>query len=73
LLTVSTNGAAPGLAGSIRRNLEHCFGPEWGARVAEIATLRSTWRNEGVPMAEAARRIDHLVDERCWLACPQPN
>jgi precorrin-2 dehydrogenase/sirohydrochlorin ferrochelatase len=73
LLTVSTNGAAPGLAGSIRRNLEYCFGPEWSARVAEIAALRRSWREEGVPMAEAARRIDHLVDERCWLSCPQPN
>jgi hypothetical protein len=41
--------------------------------VAEIAALRRSWREEGVPMAEAARRIDHLVDERCWLSCPQPN
>lgn len=28
LLTVSTNGAAPGLAGAIRRNLETCFPAE---------------------------------------------
>jgi precorrin-2 dehydrogenase/sirohydrochlorin ferrochelatase len=73
LLTVSTNGAAPGLAGSIRRNLEHCFGPEWDARVAEIAALRAGWRAEGVKMPEAARRIQALVEERCWVNCPKPG
>jgi precorrin-2 dehydrogenase/sirohydrochlorin ferrochelatase len=73
LLTVSTNGAAPGLAGTIRRNLEHCFGPEWGDRVGEIAALRREWRGQGVAMPEAARRIAALVNERCWLSCPKPN
>jgi precorrin-2 dehydrogenase/sirohydrochlorin ferrochelatase len=73
LLTISTNGAAPGLAGSIRRNLEACFPPEWGDRVAEIAALRKGWRAEGVTMPEAARRIQAIADERCWLNCPKPN
>jgi precorrin-2 dehydrogenase/sirohydrochlorin ferrochelatase len=69
LLTVSTNGAAPGLAGSIRRGLETCFGPEWGGRVAEIAALRAGWRAEGVKMPEAARRIEAIVETGCWLNC----
>jgi precorrin-2 dehydrogenase/sirohydrochlorin ferrochelatase len=73
LLTVSTNGAAPGLSGTIRRTLETCFGPEWAERVREIASLRQDWRASGVPMAEAARRIEALVEERCWLSCPKPN
>ena len=73
LLTVSTNGAAPGLSGTIRRTLETCFGPEWAGRVREIASLRQDWRASGVPMAEAARRIEALVEERCWLSCPKPN
>jgi precorrin-2 dehydrogenase/sirohydrochlorin ferrochelatase len=72
-LTVSTNGKAPGLASSIRRNLERCFGPEWDARVDEVAALRAGWRAEGVAMAEAARRIDNLVAERCWLACQKTH
>jgi len=71
LLTVSTNGAAPGLAGTIRRNLATCFGPEWDGRVAEIASLRSGWRAEGITMPQAAARIDALVEERCWLSCPK--
>ncbi len=69
LLTVSTAGAAPGLAGTIRRNLEHCFGDAWENRVTQIAALRKTWRAEGVSMPEAARRIETLVDEQGWLNC----
>lgn len=71
LMTVSTGGAAPGLAGSIRRNLQRCFGDEWAARVDEVAGLRAGWRAAGVNMPEAARRIDTLVDERCWISCPK--
>ena len=67
LLTVSTNGLAPGLAGTIRRTLETSFGPEWGERVSEIAGLRQSWHAEGVSMPETARRIEAIVAERCWL------
>jgi len=70
LVTVSTGGAAPGLAGSIRRRLEGCFGPEWDGRVAQVKALRGEWRAEGVKMPEAARRIEALVAEGCWLNCP---
>jgi precorrin-2 dehydrogenase/sirohydrochlorin ferrochelatase len=73
LLTVSTNGAAPGLAGSIRRNLEVCFPDIWAERVSEIAALRAGWREEGLGMPEAAKRITSLVEERCWLSCPKAN
>lgn len=70
LLTISTNGAAPGLAGAIRRRLEAFFPPVWAERVREIAALRQGWRAEGISMPEAARRIDDIVEERCWLSCP---
>jgi precorrin-2 dehydrogenase/sirohydrochlorin ferrochelatase len=73
LLTVSTNGAAPGLAGAIRRRLESCFGPEWAERVAEIAALRRGWRADGVAMPEAARRISDLATKNCWFNCPAPQ
>jgi precorrin-2 dehydrogenase/sirohydrochlorin ferrochelatase len=69
LLTVSTNGKAPGLAGVIRQNLEGCFGPEWDERVDEVARLRAGWRAEGVGMAETASRIAALAADRCWLFC----
>jgi precorrin-2 dehydrogenase / sirohydrochlorin ferrochelatase len=68
LLTVSTNGAAPGLASVIRRNLETRFGPEWGERVDEVSALRCRWREAGVAMPETSRRIAALVAERGWLS-----
>lgn len=73
LLTVSTGGAAPGLAGTIRRNLETCFGPEWGERVAEVSALRQEWQAEGIAMQEAAQRIDALVEEGDWLSRCRPG
>jgi len=73
LLTISTGGAAPGLAGAIRRRLEACFPAAWAERVAEIATLRRGWRAENMPMAEAAERISRITEERCWLSCPKPD
>jgi precorrin-2 dehydrogenase/sirohydrochlorin ferrochelatase len=72
LLTVSTNGAAPGLAGAIRKNLEHCFGAEWSERAAQVAALRREWRAEGIAMPEAARRIADIVETRCWVSCRRP-
>jgi precorrin-2 dehydrogenase/sirohydrochlorin ferrochelatase len=73
LLTVSTGGAAPGLAGSVRRRLENCFGPEWDERVAQVKAKRAEWRAAGVAMPEAARRIEAMVAEGCWLSCPTPD
>ncbi|HET9148406.1 MAG TPA: NAD(P)-dependent oxidoreductase [Acetobacteraceae bacterium] len=67
LLTISTNGRAPGLAGLIRRRLEAEFGPEWQERVGEIGAMRASWQREGVSMPEAARRIGEIVRERGWL------
>ena len=71
LLTVSTNGQAPGLAGAIRKRLEACYPESWAARVKEIASLRQGWREARMPMAQAAQRIEEIVDERCWLSCPK--
>lgn len=68
LLTVSTAGAAPGLARVIRASLEARFGAEWGERVAHVRCLRQRWRDAGVAPSETARRIAALATERGWLA-----
>lgn len=68
LLTVSTAGAAPGLARVIRADLEAKFGEEWGERVAQVRRLRQGWRDAGVAPAETARRIEALATEQGWLA-----
>lgn len=41
-VTVSTGGASPQLAGSIRRQLESLFGPEYGTLVGELRRARTT-------------------------------
>lgn len=71
LLTVSTNGQAPGLAGAIRRRLESCFPERWADHVRQVAALRQSWRKDSVPMPEAAQRIETLLDTECWLSCPK--
>ncbi len=71
LLTISTGGAAPGLAGLIRRRLEAMFDGRWADRLIELRALRASWRSQGVPMAEAMRRIETLVAERGWLDEPE--
>lgn len=73
LLTVSTNGQAPGLASAIRKRLEACFPESWAGRVKEIAGLREGWRAERMPMAQAAQRISAIVEEGCWLSCPKKS
>lgn len=71
LLTVSTNGQAPGLSGAIRRRLETCFPERWADHVKQVAALRQNWRQDAVPMQTAAQRIDTLLDTECWLSCPK--
>ena len=67
LITISTAGAAPGLASVIRKRLEEIFDPEWAARVASLRGLRAEWRCKGISMSEIARRIEVLVRENDWL------
>lgn len=67
LLTVSTSGAAPGLAAVIRRDLEARYGPEWAERVEDIRRKRRQWQQQAVPIPEAARRINDIVETAGWL------
>jgi precorrin-2 dehydrogenase/sirohydrochlorin ferrochelatase len=66
-LTVSTRGAAPGLAVQIRRDLEARYGTEWEGRVAEIAALRADLRRQGLPPQRVAAAIASTVAARGWL------
>lgn len=67
LLTVSTNGRAPGLARAVRAALEKLFGREWGAHTDEVARLRERWRGEGVAPPDVSARIEAHVAEQRWL------
>jgi precorrin-2 dehydrogenase/sirohydrochlorin ferrochelatase len=67
-VTVSTDGAAAGLSRLIRQYLEaDVFGPEWAARVEELAAARTAWKAEGLSMADLADAVSAFVAARGWL------
>jgi precorrin-2 dehydrogenase/sirohydrochlorin ferrochelatase len=47
LVTISTGGRSPALARSLGRFLTEVFGPEWQARLEDLAALRAQWREAG--------------------------
>jgi precorrin-2 dehydrogenase/sirohydrochlorin ferrochelatase len=55
-IAISTNGAAPGLAGELKQFLGRILGPEWQGRVDDIRALRQRWRDAGVSH-ELVRRL----------------
>lgn len=67
LLTVSTGGRSPRLAGRIRARLERQFDPAWAARVGELAALRQRWRADGNSMAEVSALTDAVLTSAGWL------
>ena len=67
-VTVSTHGAAPGLSRLVRDYLaEQALGPEWSARVAEIAAARQGWKRDGRSITEIGRALADFVAARGWL------
>lgn len=67
LFTVSTGGRSPGLSRALREDLERRFGPEWDARLAEIAEKREAWRAEGLAPGEVSERTRALIAGKDWL------
>ncbi len=67
LLTISTNGKSPALAGILRGFLERLFPPVWGERLQRLADLRGSWREQGKTMAEIKTATQRIVKEEGWL------
>jgi precorrin-2 dehydrogenase/sirohydrochlorin ferrochelatase len=67
LLTVSTGGRSPRLAGRIRAHLERQFDPAWAAHVGELASLRQRWHGEKNSMAEVSALTDAVLSSAGWL------
>ena len=67
LVTVSTNGKSPRLAGRIRRAIESWLVPEWAGRLEELAAQRGIWRTKGASMKKLTELTDKYIDDRKWL------
>ncbi|MGH7104730.1 MAG: precorrin-2 dehydrogenase/sirohydrochlorin ferrochelatase family protein [Acetobacteraceae bacterium] len=68
LVSVSTGGQSPGLAGAIRDRIGTLFGPEWAGRVAEFGARRRMWRAQGSRLAALARLSREAIARSGWLA-----
>lgn len=67
LLTVSTGGKSPGLARRLVKILAQGFGPEWGARLDDLASARSEWLLEGHDRGAVAGKTDRMIEDRGWV------
>jgi precorrin-2 dehydrogenase / sirohydrochlorin ferrochelatase len=54
-IAIATNGKSPGLAAWLRHRIARMFGPEWAARLEEVAALRQDWRASGADAATVGR------------------
>ncbi|CAH2604269.1 Precorrin-2 dehydrogenase [Rhodovastum atsumiense] len=66
LLTVSTGGRSPVLAGRLRRWLAERFGPEWAGRLDAAADVRTQLRTAGRG-DEVSSAVNVLIDRERWL------
>jgi precorrin-2 dehydrogenase/sirohydrochlorin ferrochelatase len=67
LLTVSTGGQVPGLSRALRESLAEQFGPEWTARLRDLAVIRARWRSEGLSPAEVSQMVRAKAESEGWL------
>ena len=67
LLTASTGGQVPGLSRALRESLAVQFGPEWTARLRDLAIVRARWRSEGLSPAEVSQMVRAKVESEGWL------
>lgn len=63
-ISVSTGGASPTVAGTIRRELEERYGPEWGPYVASLSVLRNSIRATDLPESRRRRLLGLAAEER---------
>lgn len=67
LMTVSTGGRSPALARRIGRFLAEVFGPEWQARLEDLAARREQWRESGADPLTVSAWTDTWVDRHGQL------
>lgn len=68
VIAVSTSGASPTLARKMRDYIAAKIGPEWSARVQELAQLRKTMKSGGASMGDIMAATERHLVEKNWLA-----
>jgi precorrin-2 dehydrogenase/sirohydrochlorin ferrochelatase len=66
-LSISTGGASPTLSRRLRSYLDDLFPPAWAERIARIAAMRQSMREQGAGMGEVMAATDALIDDEGWL------
>ena len=65
-IAISTGGASPELASRLRKELESCFGPEYGPWLDHLARQREDLLQASLPAAERQRRLRQLASRHSF-------
>lgn len=68
MITVSTNGLSPRLAGRIRRAIEKWLEPGWSERLNALAVERAKWKAGGASMRQLQQNTDEFIDSCGWFS-----
>ena len=67
-VAISTGGKSPGLAAALRRLIDACLDPKWGAQLERLTVLRARWREAGGDAASIARLTALWLDQQGGIA-----
>lgn len=68
LVTVSTGGRSPGLAGRVRAWIDDALGEDWAQRLDAVAAKRERWRRQHRTLPELQALTQAMVEHRGWLS-----
>lgn len=67
-IAVSTDGRSPALAGRLRRELAQLFGPEWGAWVEHVGSVRRELLRTEMPSKQRKRQLSQISSPEAFRA-----
>lgn len=71
LVTISTGGRSPGLAGRVRAWVDGELGEDWAQRLDAVAAKRERWRRQHRTLPELQALTQAMVEHRGWLSTEQ--
>lgn len=67
-ISISTGGLSPALAGRLRREMEHQFGPEWSAWVQHVGKIRRELLKRKMSAGTRRRRLLQIASSQAFRA-----